>query len=101
MFDSRATAELVLKGLHLENKKILVTGVSSGLGKETLRVFTQQKVQVLGTARTFDKAEKSCREFGPLPVPFECEMSNFTSIKNCIQKVRQTGLRLDAIIANA
>ncbi len=38
-FNRRATAEQVTEGIDLAGKNVLITGVNSGLGLESMRVF--------------------------------------------------------------
>ena len=53
-FDS--TAEQVTEGLDLSGRTYLVTGVNSGLGKETARVLTLRGARIIGLARTQDES---------------------------------------------
>ena len=48
----------VLQGLDLSGKRILVTGVSAGLGVETARTLAAHGAQVIGTARNLNKAHE-------------------------------------------
>ena len=41
-FNRRSTAEQVTEGVDLSGKTILITGVGSGLGYETLRVLAKR-----------------------------------------------------------
>ena len=96
-----ATAELMTRGLNLENKVILVTGITSGIGKETARVLNMRNATVLGTGRTLDMVKDVCLELGERVVPFQCELTDISSVKRCVDQVRAKGLKLDAIVANA
>jgi len=51
-----STTDEVLDGVDLSGKRILVTGVSAGLGVETARVLAAHGAQVVGAARDLDKA---------------------------------------------
>ncbi|WP_277925069.1 SDR family NAD(P)-dependent oxidoreductase [Sphingomonas sp. BAUL-RG-20F-R05-02] len=58
-FDDTTTTDEVLRGHDLTGKRILVTGVSAGLGVETARALVAHGAQVVGTARDLDKAERA------------------------------------------
>ena len=97
----RATAEFVTNGLKLNNKVILVTGITSGIGKETARVLAMREATILGTGRTLASVKDACLDIGERALPFECELSDPKSVKKCVQEIRKQGLKIDAIIANA
>lgn len=100
-FGYGSTAEDVTEGLSLRGQTFLVTGCSSGLGQETMRVLVQRGGQVLGTARTLDKARAACNAVGDGAVPFACELADPDSVRICVEAVRGRGARLDAVICNA
>src|ERR1700752_1296297 len=52
-----STTKDVLSGIDLRRKRILVTGVSAGIGVETARSLVAHGAHVLGTARDLAKAE--------------------------------------------
>ena len=52
-----STTDDVLAGIDLHGKRILVTGVSAGIGVETARVVAAHGAQVVGAARDLEKAE--------------------------------------------
>src|ERR1700724_2941711 len=57
LFGATSTTEDVLSGINLHGKRILVTGVSAGLGVETARSLAAHGAQVVGAARDLTKAE--------------------------------------------
>jgi NAD(P)-dependent dehydrogenase (short-subunit alcohol dehydrogenase family) len=100
-FGYGSTADEVTEGMALRGKTILVTGCSSGLGQEAMRVLTRRGATVLGTARTLEKARVACGAVGGLAVPLACELSDPVSVRSCVDAVKAGGHRLDALIANA
>ena len=54
---AKSTTEEVLEGVDLKGKRILVTGVSAGLGVETARALVAHGADVVGAARDLEKAQ--------------------------------------------
>ena len=101
-FGYGSTAEQVTEGLSLTGKNLLVTGVNSGLGQEAMRVLTLRGANVLGTARTTEKAKAAASGLtGGKTTPLACELADPASVRACVAAVKQLGLRLDAIVCNA
>src|SRR5579875_3355385 len=61
-FGAKSTTEEVLAGIDLGGKRILVTGVSAGLGTETARALVAHGADVVGTARDLEKAKRATTE---------------------------------------
>lgn len=101
-FGYGSTAEEVTRGLSLDGRTVLVTGCTSGLGLETLRVLALRGATVLGTARTVEKARAACDAAGGgRAVPLACELSDPASVRACAAEVARRGHRLDAVVCNA
>ena len=62
VFGATSTSEDVLSGVNLQGKRILVTGVSAGLGVETARSLAAHGAHVVGAARDLAKAEAATAE---------------------------------------
>jgi NAD(P)-dependent dehydrogenase (short-subunit alcohol dehydrogenase family) len=56
-FGAETTASEVAEGIDLRGKLALVTGGSSGLGRETARVLAERRAHVILTARDLPKGE--------------------------------------------
>ena len=56
---SISTTDEVLDGVNLRGKRVLVTGVSAGLGIETARTLAAHGADVVGAARDLVKAESA------------------------------------------
>ena len=100
-FGYGTTAEQVTEGLSLAGETMLVTGCNSGLGLETMRVLALRGAQVVGTARTIEKAREACASVTGQTVPLACELSDPGSVRDCVASVVAAGIRLDAIVCNA
>jgi len=57
-----STTEEVLTGVNLHGKRILVTGVSAGLGVETARSLAAHGARVVGAARDLTKAKAATEQ---------------------------------------
>ena len=100
-FGANSTAEEVTAGLSLAGKNILVTGCTSGLGLEAMRVLTLRGARVLGTARSLAKAAAACSTTQGKTLPLACELADPKIVRACVLAVQQDGQKLDAIICNA
>ena len=58
-FGAESTTNEVLAGVDLSGRRVLVTGVSAGLGVETARTLAAHGAHVVGTARDLDKAKRA------------------------------------------
>ena len=86
-FGADSTAEDVTAGLDLSGRTALVTGCTSGLGYETMRVLALRGGRVFGTARTTEKATTALAALGGNPAGFECELSDPVSVRGCVAAV--------------
>ena len=100
-FGANSTAEEVTAGLSLAGKNILVTGCTSGLGLEAMRVLALRGARVLGTARSLAKAAAACGATQGKTLPLACELADPKSVRACVLAVQQDEQKLDAIICNA
>ena len=96
-----STAEVVTQGILLKGRNILVTGSTTGLGLETVRVLAQRGARVFATGRTKEKATAARDRVPGVIVPLECELSTPSSVRGCVAAIKAEGVKLDAIIANA
>ena len=61
-FGAASTTDDVLEGVDLSGKRILVTGVSAGLGVETARTLAAHGALVVGAARDLSKAKAATEQ---------------------------------------
>jgi NAD(P)-dependent dehydrogenase (short-subunit alcohol dehydrogenase family) len=108
VFGATSTTEEVLSGLNLKGKRILVTGVSAGLGVETARALAAHGAHVVGAARDLKKAEAATAQVrtdaaaggGSLEL-IELDLGSLKSVRACADKLLAKGEPFDVVIANA
>jgi NAD(P)-dependent dehydrogenase (short-subunit alcohol dehydrogenase family) len=108
IFGATSTTEDVLAGVNLQGKRILVTGVSAGLGVETARALVAHGARVVGAARDLTKAEAATAEVrkaaeannGSFEL-VELDLASLASVRACANKLLTKGEPFDVVIANA
>src|ERR1700752_5209428 len=108
VFGATSTTEDVLSGVNLHGKRILVTGVSAGLGVETARSLAAHGAQVVGAARDLAKSEgataqvrKDAAANGGSFELVALDLSNLKSVRDCADKLLKKGEPIDVVVANA
>jgi NAD(P)-dependent dehydrogenase (short-subunit alcohol dehydrogenase family) len=108
LFGATSTTDEVLSGVDLRGKRILVTGVSAGLGIETARALVAHGAHVVGAARDLDKAkrataqiEKGAKANGGKIELIELDLASLKSVRACADALLKKGELFDVIIANA
>jgi NAD(P)-dependent dehydrogenase (short-subunit alcohol dehydrogenase family) len=107
-FNATSTAEDVLSGVNLEGKRVLVTGVSAGIGIETARALVAHGARVVGAARDLAKAEAATRavrdaaatgggSFDVVPL----DLGSLKSVRACADALLAKADTFDVVIANA
>jgi len=100
-FDGDSTALQVTEGIDLTGKTVFVTGATSGLGLETLRVLALRGAHVIASGRTLEKAKSACDSVGGRTTPFALELERWDSIVAASDLVRTLGMPLDMLVCNA
>jgi NAD(P)-dependent dehydrogenase (short-subunit alcohol dehydrogenase family) len=108
VFGATSTTEDVLSGVNLLGKRILVTGVSAGLGVETARSLAAHGAHVVGAARDLKKAEaataqvrKDAKANGGSFELIALDLGSLKSVRDCADKLLAKGEPFDVVIANA
>src|ERR1017187_10262243 len=88
-FGATSTSDEVLRGIDLSKKRILVTGVSAGLGVETARALATHGAQVIGAARDLYKAQAATEQVraqasrgGSLRL-VQLDLASLASVRRC------------------
>ena len=107
-FGATSTTDDVLEDVNLNGKRILVTGVSAGLGVETARALAAHGAQVVGAARDLIKAKAATEQVrkdadandGGFEL-VELDLASLKSVRACAEELVTRGEPFDVIIANA
>ena len=95
-FGATSTADDVLSGVDLKGYRYLVTGTSSGIGRETARALVAHGATVVGTVRDMARA----RPEDVLEL-VELDLASLQSVRAAAGRLLADGRPFDAIIANA
>jgi NAD(P)-dependent dehydrogenase (short-subunit alcohol dehydrogenase family) len=108
VFGATSTTEDVLSGIDLRGKRILVTGVSAGIGVETARSLAAHGAHVVGAARDLTKAKAATAEVRKDAVAngetfelIELDLASLKSVRACADALLAKGGPFDVVIANA
>lgn len=106
-FGAKSTTDDVLDGVDLAGKRVLVTGVSAGLGVETARALAAHGATVVGAARNLKKAEiateivrSEVANGGSLAL-IELDLASLASVRTCADALVAADKPFDLVIANA
>jgi NAD(P)-dependent dehydrogenase (short-subunit alcohol dehydrogenase family) len=108
VFGATSTTDEVLSGINLQGKRVLVTGVSAGLGIETARSLAAHGADVVGAARDLKKAQgatgqvrRNAEAGGGSFELVALDLASLKSVRACAEELLAKGQFFDAIIANA
>ncbi len=101
-FGAKSTTDEVLDGVNLAGKRVLVTGVSAGLGVETARTLAAHGATVVGTARDLNKAKQALDRAGAKNFELvEMDLASLKSVRAAADKLKAKGDTFHLVIANA
>ena len=87
--------------LRLYNKKVLVTGVSNGIGRAIVDLFLENGAQIIGLDiepfKNLDTDKKYCNSF----IFFQIDVSKEEEWKKIQQFIQESNGSLDVLVNNA
>src|SRR6202035_2428340 len=108
VWGATSTTDEVLSGIDLHGKRILVTGVSAGIGVETARALAAHGAQVVGAARGLEKAEAATAQVRKAAAAgggsfdlVALDLASLKSVRACADALLAKGAPFDVLIANA
>ncbi len=90
--------------MKLEGKSIVVTGASSGMGRDIVRLFVAEGANVVAVARRAERLEELAAELADAPgtvVPFVGDISKQDVCEGMIDKAVAEFGKLDVLVNNA
>ena len=107
-FGAQSTTDEVLEGADLRGRRVLVTGVSAGLGVETARALVARGAHVVGAARDLAKARaapeavRAAAEKGGGGFELiQLDLASLVSVRACADALVARAEPFDLVIANA
>src|ERR1700737_1588412 len=97
-FGATSTTDDVLSGANLRPQRILVTGVSAGLGVETARPLAAHGGQGVGAARDLNKAKAATEQ---VRKDAAANGGSFELIELDLANLKSVGACADALLAKA
>src|ERR1700730_469022 len=95
-FNAQSTTDDVLAGIDLAGKRVLVTGVSAGLGVETARALAAHRAEENGAARDVDKAGGALARAGAKGVrPIALDLASLASVRSTADSLLADGRPFD------
>tara|TARA_B110000014_G_C20060506_1_gene552259 strand:- start:47 stop:814 length:768 start_codon:yes stop_codon:yes gene_type:complete len=91
---------MFLKKINLKNKTALVTGAGKGIGLACAVALAEAGADLIIISRTqkdLDKVAKIIKKFKSKCVTFACDVTNYSQIKNFINKQK----KIDVLVNNA
>src|SRR5260370_17743573 len=85
----------------LSNLVVVITGASSGIGRETARRFAREGAWVVLAARRADVLHQLAQDLGPRALAVPTDVTDESSVQRLADKAVETFGRLDVWVNNA
>ena len=86
---------------NVENKVIIITGASSGIGEETARVLAANGAKVVLSARRENKLKKLADEIGGNAAYLASDVTSLEDMNAVVALAKEKFGKVDAVFANA
>ena len=90
--------------MRFKDKSVVVTGASSGIGREIAKEFAQEGAVVIAVARRanlLEELKEECKDFEGRIVPFPGDLTDGDFVKAMLQKAIDETCKLDVLVNNA
>ena len=89
-----------LNTFRLDEKVAIVTGASSGIGAQTVKLFSSLGAKVIAAARREDRLQDLANQY-PNVMAVKCDVGNEADCKNLVEIVMKEYEKIDILINNA
>lgn len=86
---------------NIENKVVIITGASSGIGEATARVLVENGAKVVLGARRIEKLEKLANELGDNAVYLKTDVVKLDDMNALVSLAKEKFGKIDVVFANA
>ena len=86
---------------NVENKVVIITGASSGLGEATAKVLAENGAKVILSARREDRLAKLAGEIGENAAYLKSDVASLEDMQSLVKLAKEKFGKVDAIFANA
>ena len=86
---------------NIENKVVIITGASSGIGEETARTLAREGAKVVLSARREDRLQKLASEIGENAVYLKSDVVSLEDMIALVVLAKEKFGKVDAVFANA
>ena len=101
-FGFESTTDDVLDGVDLSGRRVVITGVSAGLGLETARALAARGASVTGVVRDVARARTALDAVGATDVQLhQADLASLDSVRAATDAIVAEHDRVDVVIANA
>lgn len=90
--------------MRLEDKIVIITGASSGLGKETASLYAQEGAKVVAVARRMEKLKELANESKGFPgeiIPYQADVGIGEDIEDIVAFTLEKYGQVDVLVNNA
>lgn len=102
----KLTAGQCKSTMRMDNKTVIITGGSTGIGLETARDLARRGARVILAVRSLERGESAAKDImettaSSQVIVKECDLSRLKSIRIFCQDIIDSGERIDVLILNA
>lgn len=86
---------------NVENKVVIITGATSGIGEATARVLIANGAKVVLSGRREDRLEKLTNELGSSAIYLKSDVTKVEDMKAIVKLAKEKFGKIDVLFANA